>query len=99
MGQIGEVLIKMGNNITEIGLFITPFSFISYLFLSYVQYIWKKIHYTNAVKSIWYLAVGIGEVTGDGRFYLLVVLMIFMDCVDSFVEFLEERREKKEKKR
>ncbi|WP_414838894.1 hypothetical protein [Carnobacterium sp. TMP28] len=92
MERIEEILTTVGNNITEISLFITPFSFVSYLFLSYAQYVWKKIHYTKAVKSIWYLAVGIGEVIGGGRFYLLVILMIFMDCVDSFVEFLEERR-------
>lgn len=98
MEQFGEFLIDTGNNITEIGLFITPISFIAYLFLSYIQYAWKRIHYTKAAKGIWYLAVGVGEVTGDERFYLLVVLMIFMDCTDSFVEFLEERRELKDLK-
>lgn len=83
---------NLGESLTKLGLYITPLSFIAYLIMSYLQYKWNKIHYTKAVKSIWYLAVFIGEITQDSRFYLLVTLMIFMDCTDSFFEFLEERR-------
>lgn len=90
-----ELMMKLGETLTEIGLYVTPISFIAYLILSYLQYIWYKIHYSKAVKSLWYLAVFIGEITQDARFYVLVLLMIFMDCTDSLFEFLEERREAK----
>ena len=93
MAEFGEWLFMIGEKLTALGLILTPLSFVAYLILSCLQYKWGSIHYTKAAKVFWYLAVGIGEITGDERFYLLVVLMIFMDCTDSLFEFLEEKRD------
>ncbi|GAB2496544.1 hypothetical protein GCM10008929_17560 [Alkalibacterium psychrotolerans] len=96
MQSVADWLITAGDFLTRLGLFISPLSFIAYIFLSWFQYVTRRIHYTKAAKTAWYLAVGLGEIFGDERIYMLVVLMIFMDCTDSLFEFLEEKRALKE---
>lgn len=82
----------IGNMLINIGIFITPISFVAYLITSWLQYVWRLPQYTKLGKVFWYLAVGLGEVTNDARFEMFVFLMIFMDCSDSLFEFLNERR-------
>lgn len=93
-----EIIVEIAEGMTTLGLFFTPISFMAYIFMSCCQYIWGKISYTKGIKVLWYIAVGIGEIFGDERFYLLVVLMMFMDACDSFFEFLNERRDHPEKR-
>lgn len=86
----------VGDSLINLGVIITPVSFLAYLVLTFLQYMWRRPHYTKAVKVVWYLVVGIGEFSGDKRFELFIFLMIFMDCIDSLFEYLEERRDIRE---
>lgn len=91
-----DIISRAGEFLTELGLFLTPFSFISYIIISWLIYIWDQLPYHKLVKVIWYLAAAFYEITDDEDFYIFVVLLIFMDIVDSVFEFLVEKRNRKD---
>ncbi|MBO0479601.1 hypothetical protein JZO72_08155 [Vagococcus fluvialis] len=95
MEKLGQLLMNVGETMQNLGFFIMPFSFVAYLIMTFLQYSWRKIHYTKGVKVFWYIAVALGESTNDKRIASVVIMMIYMDAIDSLFEFLEERRELK----
>lgn len=81
-------------DITSIGLWLMPLSFIAFFILRISEYFFKSMHYSKLVKFIWYLAIGTATVSGDTRIEVVVTMMIFLDAFDSLLEFLEEKRDR-----
>ena len=90
MIDIGRKLQLLGEIMQNLGYKIMPVSFIGYFILRVLDFKWKK-HISKLVKSIWYLAVGIGTLDGDIRVERLVVMMIFFDAFDSFMDYKSEK--------
>ena len=95
MEKLGESLINIGEAMQSFGYFVMPLSFVAYLIMTFLQYAWRKIHYTKGIKVVWYLAVALGESTNNKRIASVVIIMVYMDAIDSLFEFLEEKRELK----
>ena len=76
----------------NLGYKIMPFSFIAYLIVRLLEYKWGSKKISKLVKSIWYIAVGIGSLGGDIRVEQLVIMMVFFDALDSFLEYKEENK-------
>lgn len=91
MIEISKKLIALGNSMQDLGYSLMPFSFVAYFILRLLECKWNKKYISKLVKSIWYLAVGIGTLGGDVRIEQLVIMMIFFDAFDSFIEYLEEK--------
>lgn len=90
-----DLLSKTGEFLTELGLYLSPFSFISYILISWFIYIWDRLPHHKLIKVVWYFVAVIYEITNDENFYIFVVLLIFIDIVDSVFEFIEEKRNRK----
>lgn len=96
--ELGQKLQILGDLITNLGYKIIPISFIAYFILVLLELKLKKQRKSKLCKSIWYLAVGIGNLCGDKRIEQLVIMMIFFDAFDSFVEYKIEEYEWRKKR-
>lgn len=94
--EFGEWIQIAGNEISNLGTLIMPYSFFAYLPFRFLIFSWKKgLRYNNLVKSIWYLAYGTMLLTNDVGVDLVVMLIAFIEGIDLFFKYLEERRESK----
>lgn len=87
-------MVEFGNQITNIGYYFIPVSFVAYLIIRPLEYVWKK-SYSKITKSIWYLSLGSGLLTSDHRVELIVMLLAFIESYDLFFQHFEDKRKLK----
>src|SRR5699024_9343115 len=95
--DLGAWLQIIGNEISDLGTYLLPYSFFAYLPFRLVIYKAQKlIRYNSLVKSLWYLAYGGMLLANDVALDLVVVLITFIEGIDYFFKYLEDRRNTKE---
>ncbi|MBU8730440.1 hypothetical protein KM915_10280 [Cytobacillus oceanisediminis] len=79
----------MANWLIETGLKLMPFSMFVYLPFRTFLYIIRKSHVAKLVKAIWYLALGLGYVTGLYDVNYVVMFICFIEAWDLFHDYRE----------
>ncbi|MFT0824242.1 hypothetical protein VSK91_07020 [Bacillus swezeyi] len=90
MKELGEELIKFGNNLTDLGIFITPFSALFYPIVRLLERI-TGFHYSSMLKGIWYVANGLLTVTEHLQLHVVVACVCFIEAFDHFVKQYDSR--------
>ena len=89
---------QLGEQIASLGLRIIPRSFAFYFPLRWFEHIWKHGN-IRLVKGIWYLALGVLQLTDEVGIDILVMYICFLGAWDLFFQQKEVGLERKSDKR